>query len=159
MIIYMPVFDKSRQKNPAAEGKTKISPYHSSEAKKPLQQNGLVIKSVNHYTKMKKQWIPSVSIPSLRHFWNRHDWQALRRFLVIMHAPLAGHRYLMLPVEKKFKFNMKLKSSLIMLYWLSRALAFNFAYKNSNSIRNGVLIKENNMHNTDNVLQLLPVHL
>lgn len=46
------------------------------------------------------RFLPSLSMPTLRHFVKRHAWQAFLRLLVISHTLDAGQLYSMLPVKE-----------------------------------------------------------
>lgn len=46
-------------------------------------------------------FLPSLSIPTLRHFMKRQAWHDLRLRFVISHSFVAGQLYSMLPEEKE----------------------------------------------------------
>ena len=50
-----------------------------------------------------REYSPSLSMPTPRHFWKRQAWHALRRLLVISQSPLAGQEYSIFPVIKRIK--------------------------------------------------------
>lgn len=57
--------------------------------------SGIIIK------KMFLLFLPSLSIPTLRHFMKRQAWQDLRLRFVISHSFVAGQLYSMLPEEHR----------------------------------------------------------
>lgn len=68
----------------------------------------------NNNKKMFLLFLPSLSIPTLRHFMKRQAWHDLRLRFVISHSFVAGQLYSMLPEEKKNKTRLSTtKSELI----------------------------------------------
>lgn len=66
-------------------------------------------------TRTNENWtglLPSLSMPTRKHFWKRQAWQAFLRRLVISHSPLAGHEYSIFPVpdKDKMQFSINLAS-------------------------------------------------
>lgn len=57
----------------------------------------------NNKKKVLLLFLPSLSIPTLRHFMKRQAWHDLRLRFVISHSFVAGQLYSMLPVDKKNK--------------------------------------------------------